>query len=771
MHLADHDDALVHGRIWTETRHIEQRLTDLTEHIEKVIQKYLRNKYNTIAEYNDDAGELQEPCHFLVIADFPTAFSSRAAERLASIISSGPRCGVYTLIAQDTRQELPDSIDPAPLAENGLVLRAMGKGKGNGFSIDQEGLDRGVFVAEPPPLPEAASKLLNDIGTLSVDADHVELGFTVVAPNDDELWSGSTEKGVRVPIGRSGATRLQYLDLGRGTAQHALIAGRTGSGKSTLFHVMITNMALWFSPDEIELYLVDFKKGVEFKAYATHRLPHVRVVAIESDREFGLSVLRAVGAELSRRGDLFRKHGVQDLAAYRRLADAKPLPRTLLLIDEFQEYFTEDDVVARDAALLLDRFVRQGRAFGIHVVLGSQTLSGVYTLAKSSLGQMGVRIALQCNEADSLLILSEDNTAARLLSRPGDALYNDLSGQIAGNNPFQIVWLSDEIRTEQLQRLSAMTAALPARSALDSVVFEGNMPAELTKNPELAALLERPFAPGDGDDRVWLGEPNAIKGPTEVRFHASSGSNLLIVGQQREAALAIMTAAIVSLSAQHRPKDLRMIILDGGGHEAEHAAHIEQLMNAVPHQVERFDARSTEQLLEELAAQVEVNLDNPDGAADGAPTYVFVFGLQRLRLLRQKDDFSLQFDEASASSPGDQFLKILTEGPPQGIHTIVWCDGLTNLMRTLNRQSMREFDLRVLFQMSAADSSELMDSTVANSLGLYNAMLAVESAGTQEKFRPYAIPSKDSLARLTNAVSSRVKRGGTKTPAGSTGGV
>ena len=47
-----------------------------------------------------------------------------------------------------------------------------------------------------------------------------------------------------------------------------------GSGKSSLLHAQITNLALHYSPDEIELYLIDFKKGVEFKTYATYELPH-----------------------------------------------------------------------------------------------------------------------------------------------------------------------------------------------------------------------------------------------------------------------------------------------------------------------------------------------------------------------------------------------------------------------------------------------------------------------------------------------------------------
>src|SRR5262249_56754306 len=56
MHLADYDEQLVGSRIWTETGQIEKRLADLTEHMENVIQKYLRNQYASIEEYNEQAG-------------------------------------------------------------------------------------------------------------------------------------------------------------------------------------------------------------------------------------------------------------------------------------------------------------------------------------------------------------------------------------------------------------------------------------------------------------------------------------------------------------------------------------------------------------------------------------------------------------------------------------------------------------------------------------------------------------------------------------------
>ena len=80
MHLADHDEQLVTNRIWTEPVHIEQRLADLTEQMENVIQKYLRNEFRSIDEYNAFAGEVAEPFRILVVANFPVNFTDTAAK-------------------------------------------------------------------------------------------------------------------------------------------------------------------------------------------------------------------------------------------------------------------------------------------------------------------------------------------------------------------------------------------------------------------------------------------------------------------------------------------------------------------------------------------------------------------------------------------------------------------------------------------------------------------------------------------------------------------
>ena len=77
-------------------------------------------------------------------------------------------------------------------------------------------------------------------------------------------------------------------------------------GKSNLLHVLIHQLALRYSPEELELYLLDFKE-VEFNVYLTERLPHARVIASRADREFGLSVLRRFREEIGRRQRLLNE--------------------------------------------------------------------------------------------------------------------------------------------------------------------------------------------------------------------------------------------------------------------------------------------------------------------------------------------------------------------------------------------------------------------------------------------------------------------------------
>jgi len=737
----EYDEDLVTHRVWTEPRQIEQQLATLTQHMENVIQMYLRNRYPTIEDYNQKAKEIAEPYRVLMVADFPANFSEEAARRLVSIVTNGPRCGVFAVIGVDSDKKLPYDFSLASLERACTVV----SWKDDGFVWEDSaneycGLEPGV-----PADPTFLNKVIHEVGAKSKAAKRTQVPFEFVAVPRDQWWTHTTCNEISISLGKSGATDRHRLELGSGTALHALICGKTGSGKTTLLHVLITNAALAYSPAELQLYLIDFKKGVEFKRYAASELPHAQVIAIETEREFGLSVLQGLNNELERRGKLFRQAEVQNIAAYREKVPDDICPRILLIVDEFQEFFVGDDQIQREAGLILDRLVRQGRAFGVHVILGTQTLAGVHSLARSTIEQMAIRIALQCSDADSRLILSDENSAARLLTRPGDAIYNNANGLVEGNLPFQVTWLPDEEADSYLCRVRELAAKGRWKPSRPQIVFEGNAAASVHKNALLENLLSNPRWPEELPKAVqaWMGEPIAIKDPTAAVFRRQAASNLIMVGQDDEAALGMMVTMALSMAAQHDPAAektrARFYGLDLSPTDHPHAGKLKQAFAGLPHRGQVGGRRDVEKIVREVASHLKERMDDAEGTSKEA-VYLFLYGLHRARDLREDDQGGYREDNGDEPAPrlSEQFQTILREGPELGIHTLAWCDNWNNLDRTLARGGLREFDMRVAFQMSANDSSNLLDTPAAGSLGHHRALFVMDEEGRMEKFRPYA---------------------------------
>ncbi len=725
MHLADIDELLVTSRIWTEPNAIEERLADMTQHIETVLQMFLRNEFPTLEAYNQQAGEVAEPYRVLVVLGMPAHFTDVALRRLWNIVSGGPKCGVIPLIHVDVAQPLPRGFSLADLSEKLLTL----EWKPSGFQLPDADLSRWPITVDAPPPPEQFTTIVKRIGQQASDVRRVEVPFHRVAPEASALWSRSAAKGVDVPIGRAGATKSQSITLGSGTSQHVLVAGKTGSGKSTLLHALITNAALFYSPHELEFYLIDFKKGVEFQTYARQRLPHARVIAIESDREFGVSVLERLDQLLQDRSTTFRDAGVNDLPSFRAARPNVVMPRVLLIVDEFQEFFVEDDPLAQTAGLLLDRLIRQGRAFGVHVILGSQTLAGAYSLARSTLGQVAVRIALQCSETDAHLILSEENTAARLLTRPGEAIYNDANGLPAGNHLFQVVWLDDAARDDYLKTVR-QRAEQTRLTPPPAIVFEGNVPADVAKLPQTNGVIKT-----NGAATVWLGEAVSLRGALPLEFLPAVGFNLLLMGQDESAALGVLAAATLSVTSDLHGEQAVWLF---NGSPQEQSAAVWQSLRTHRTSIQPFDIPDLEGKLAELVQEVRQRDGRP-----GPRIWLCLFDLVRFRKLRKKDDdygFGGFDKKGGTASPPEMLAEILRDGPSVGIHTWIWCDSVNTMSRWLSRDTQGHFEQRIAFAMNATDSSQFIDSPAASRLGPNRAWLFRGDRGTLEKFRPYSPP-------------------------------
>ena len=212
---------------------------------------------------------------------------------------------------------------------------------------------------------------------------------------------------------------------------------------------------------------------------------------------------------------------------------------------------------------------------------------------------MVIRIALQCNEADAYLIMDDNNPAPRLLSRPGEGIYNDMAGTIEGNSPFQVVWLPDEVRETYLAKVRARA---DQRSPKSEVKVQSRRRRRATlSGPDCvrgqraggrarrtrcaarcwSAKSLKPPRPA----RIWLGAPNSIKGPTEAVFQRQSGNNLLVVGQRDEATLAMVSLGLVSLAAQYPAGAARFILCDGTAPGTPQREFLERVVQAIPHPV------------------------------------------------------------------------------------------------------------------------------------------------------------------------------------------
>ena len=729
MALADHDPTLVGHRVWTTDNKIDERLGELAHHIEDVLQTSLRDRFERIEDYNEVAGAMAEPYRAVCAVGFPESLTRTGYKHLRALIESGSRCGIFTILVCDQSRAWPSDM---PLPETNKSLHVGVDEEGN-WSLKVDGLEHLPFTPGQSPPPGQCTDLVEKIGIAAVAASKVEIPLSSVLP-EAENGTGSTDDEIRILVGSQGANRTLSLELGEGVRQHVLIAGKTGSGKSTLLHSIITSGAYHYRPDQLEFYLLDFKKGVEFKPYADMGIPHARVIGIESEREFGRSVLQRLDTELQQRGERFRAAGVQNLGAFRQ-ATGESLARIMLVIDEFQEIFVRDDKLANDCAMLLDRLVRQGRSFGIHVVLSSQSLAGAYSLPRATLGQMAVRIAMQCSESDAALILSDDNTAARLLSRPGEAIYNDAGGLVEGNQPFQVAWLSNDDH-QQLLQLVGKRDEVFAKKLDPPVIFEGNRPCRWS--PAMADAASRDTTAMTG----LLGEAVEIGPPLSIEMTRNAGRNLLVITPSE-----LRGGVVASLVAGFAKTQPGMKVMYFDGVRRDDGPSMVPWCQEVGIDVESVPPRDSEKRMvdvQEMIVQRGEETEEP-------PLLLIIDPLERFRDLRQDDTFNFSLESPAGGASGAQaFRDVLRDGPGANVFTILFCAGAETLGRWLPRSSHHDLEMRILGRMNAGDSSLLIDSPIASDLTTATMLLYDDSDGRITKFRqcdlPDAEPVKDWLS-------------------------
>jgi hypothetical protein len=558
------------------------------------------------------------------------------------------------LTAETTQQPLP--LTTQIILRNPYAL--VGDPPGASFGAAMA-LNAPVYLDPDPPI-ETVRQVTEQVAALMPPP-----GSTLAELLPAEPWQESSAEGLAAVVGRAGdhPLTLRLNDL----TPHWLIGGRSGAGKTAYLLNVLYGLSTRYGPDQLILYLLDFKEGVSFTEFTpTDRdptwIPHARVVGVESDREYGLAVLRELDAEMTKRADRYKEAGVTRFADLRAAGGTNE--RIVCVIDEFQVLVQGNDRLAREAVTLLESLARKGRSYGIHLILASQTVRGVeslYAKRDSIFGQFPVRIALP-GGGD---VLDPLNQAADPL-RLGQAVVNTaggLGGPTGASRAHErLVEFPDPY--EQPAVLAALRHRLWGKRTDDRrpYVFAGyaaqHLPASLPdtglKTAYVGRVIDVPLSLAGFPVDPTPGRHLAVLGPSEV------GADVL-------------DAAARSLARQHDPGTVTFLL-------ASRVAAVEPVVTRLAEDLRRAGHR------------VETSWRPAD-----RDTYLFGFGLD---------------GSAGGHGSAGDLPALLHDGPERGVHVFGWWRGLRRFTEDTGGLSGREAVAGlVLLNVPAADIGLLLGGT------------------------------------------------------------
>ncbi|MCH4600773.1 FtsK/SpoIIIE domain-containing protein [Helicobacter pylori] len=407
--LDKNNDFIYQQRILTESKEIEEALKHLYEYLKVNLQEKLAG-YKDFVHYNKkEKDRLPLKALFLSGVD---ALSKEALYYLEKIMRFGSKNGVLSFVNLESEKNNKSAEDLKKHAE---------------FFKDRASFERLKYLNV---------EVINDHGIQSQHmqdfADKIKAYYEQKKAvkrelkdlqRDQEFWTKSSQLKVSVPMGWDINHKEVRFEIG-GAQNHTLICGCSGSGKSNFLHVLIQNLAFYYAPNEVQLFLLDYKEGVEFNAYTNPTiLEHARLVSVAGSVGFGVSFLNWLCKEMQERANLFKQFNVKDLSDYRKHGE---MPRLIVVIDEFQVLFSDGSTKEKDRVeAYLTTILKKGRSYGVHLILATQTMHGT-DINKSLMAQIANRIALPMDTEDSNSILNNDDAACELV-RP-EGIFNNNGG-------------------------------------------------------------------------------------------------------------------------------------------------------------------------------------------------------------------------------------------------------------------------------------------------------------------------------------------------------
>ena len=602
-----------------------------------------------------------------------------------------------------------------------------------------------TFIEDIPALEQACIAYINSEAAKEDETQIVSLdtnGYTEASyePIKDVML---------IPVGKKGQKNVSFrMDIV--SHVHAFILGQSGSGKSVFLHDVISGAMLKYSPEDLELYLLDFKLGgVEFNRYKGEKHVHAMLVD-NSDPQITLEILRELRDRMTERGKTLRQAGLTNIKEYNEQHPDKKMKHILFVADECHEMFRVDDnnrAISNEISNVIVKIAKEGRNQGIHLLLATQTLANT-DISSEILNNISDHYLLKCALPDSEKMVTNSSDITSKL-QTGSVYYH----HVDDNYVFQAFYADKKQSSEMMQIVISKTESYNSNEKFyfsGASIFHVEPSSAMESHARKCKKMPVAFA-GKSIDI----EQKDVAIPLNEDF----SENILLLGLNDEfQSTRVSMNLLVSLLAtcKARGADVDFKIIDCLSDDDKYASVLDELGEAGLVDVVQPKKRASlfKQLAEDILAET------------AKETILFILGQDRFRELKLDMEFEDESGNAddsdltsiisfgSDSSNKKKKVKsfseamdvILAKGPEAGIHTIIQLEKTANYLFTdyiSHKELFQKFKHLILLK---SDENAAMQLHLRNDIRLENlnkeeerlrAYYYAEESDTYTLFTPY----------------------------------
>lgn len=576
-------------------------------------------EYGDVTKYNESKNRVVVPYDIVVITDYQKCLSDM--RDLDVLFENGHKGGIYFVLMNNQDFRSDRDIDSLIAMEKSYQLLDAAL-YGN---YSKDAVIRCTPILDNPILAKACFNYINE---------GAELPQVAAASVDyDKLLSGGfapIDKAMVIPVGASENGDLVDFTLDTVSHIHCFIIGQSGTGKSVFLHDVIIGAMAKYSPEELELYLMDFKiGGVEFNRYKGEK--HVKALLVDnSDVQITLEILRDINNRMRERGKLLRASGVSNIVEYNTKNPTKKMPRIVFIADECHVMFPSSNnkqmKLYREISDILAKIAKEGRSQGVHLILATQTIAQS-DIPSEVINNISDFYLLKCAVGDSnRLVDKSSDTTSKL--KTGQVLHHDIDSDVV----FKSTYLPTPEAMKVIDKINNKTKSYKE----DQFYFVGSQVFEI--DDEVKSLLKQK------DTAIALGRSIDTKmEPVMIPFRNEYADNVILFGINDEEQVSRTTMATMkSLLMSNRNVKVKVI-------------------NCLSE-----EQRTTNKMLKDYEEKGDIEMLNPatcgeelqriaqsikDRAVE--PTVLYILGQERFRELR--NDMEIKTDNCSMKASGDDF--------------------------------------------------------------------------------------------------------------------